>query len=296
MSSPLPPPRSGRSLLDAIGRGAVIGDGAMGTALHERGVSFDVSYEELSVSRPELIERVHDEHLRAGAQVLESNTFGANRVRLARHGLGGRVRELNLAAAALARRVAGDHAWVAGAIGPTGLPSEGQERGRMSAVFREQAEALAEAGVDALMIETMRWPEEIEAAVLGARLAAGERVPIFAQVSVDDALHMADGTPIERMGERLAALGCDVIGVNCGGPELVLAAVARLLPLGVPVSAVPSAGLPRRAGDRFVYDVTPEVFGAVARRMVALGVRLIGGCCGTTSEHVRRLAAGGDEP
>jgi homocysteine S-methyltransferase len=295
MSSPRPPLPSRGSLLDAIGRGAVIADGAMGTAIHERGFPFDVSYEELSASRPELIERIHDDYLRAGAQVLETNTFGANRVRLARHGLGDRVRELNLAAAALARRAAGAHAWVAGAIGPTGLHAGEHEL--LRAAFREQADALVEGGVDALMIETMRWPEEIALAVEGARLAASGRIPIIAQVSVDEGLTMADGTPLGRMGERLAALGCDVIGVNCGGPELVLAAVETLVPLGVPVSAIPSAGLPRRAGDGFVYDVTPEDFGAFARRASTLGVRMIGGCCGTTPEHVRRLAAAlGDGP
>jgi homocysteine S-methyltransferase len=271
-------------------------DGGMGTQLYERGVLFNVNYEELVVSRPELVQRIHEDYLRAGAQVLETNTFGANRVRLARHGIDERVRELNLAAAALARTAAGDRAYVAGAIGPTGLVFGGfsdDERDRVREAFREQAAALVEGGVDALLIETMRQPEEIELAIEGARLSAGGRdVPLVAQVSVDDSLTMADGTPIAVMGERLKALGCDVVGVNCcDGPQVVYAAVEKLLPLGVPLSAIPNAGLPRRVDDRFIYVSTPEYFGVFARRLCKLGVRLIGGCCGTTPDHIRRIAA-----
>jgi homocysteine S-methyltransferase len=290
-----PAARPGRSLLEAIQRGAIAVDGGMGTQLYERGVLFSVNYEELVLSRPELIQRIHEDYLRAGAQLLETNTFGGNRVRLAKHGLEERVRALNVAAAELARRTAGERAYVAGAIGPTGLVFGGfsdEERERVRAAFREQAEALAEGGVDALMIETMRQPEEIELALEGARQAVGDALAIIAQVSVDADLAMADGTPVEVMGARLKALGCDVIGVNCcDGPQVVFAAVEKLLPLGVPLSAIPNAGLPRRVDDRFIYVSTPEYFGVFARRMCKLGVRLIGGCCGTTPEHVRRIAA-----
>lgn len=290
-----PPARSGRSLLDAVARGVLTVDGGMGTTLYERGVLFNVNYEELSLSRPELVQRIHEDYVRAGAQVIETNTFGGNRVRLARHGLDDKVRDINTAAVRLARAAAADRAYVAGAIGPTGLVFAGfseDERERVRSAFREQATALAEAGIDALMIETMRQPEEIELAIEAVRQATGTRVPVIAQVSVDENLTMADGTPVGMMGARLKDLGVDVIGVNCcDGPQVVFAAVEQLLPLGVPLSAIPNAGLPRRVDDRFIYVSTPEYFGVFARRMCKLGVRLVGGCCGTTPEHVRRIAA-----
>jgi homocysteine S-methyltransferase len=296
--SPSSNPPSGRprgSLLDAIHRGVVTVDGGMGTQLYERGILYNVNYEELVVSRPEVVERIHEDYLRAGAQLIETNSFGGNRIRLARHGLDDRTHELNVAAARLARKAAGDRAWVAGAIGPTGLVFAGfsdEERVRVRDAFREQATALAEGGVDAIMVETMRQPEEIELALEGVRLAIGRSLPLIAQVSVDEALTMADGTPIAAMGERLRALGCDVIGVNCcDGPQVVLAAAEKLLPLGLPVSAIANAGLPRRVDDRFIYVSTPEYFGVYARRLCKLGVKLIGGCCGTTPEHVKRIAA-----
>ncbi len=285
----------GRSFLDAVQRGALTVDGGMGTQLYERGILFNVNYEELCLVRPDVVERIHEDYLRAGAQVLETNSFGANRVRLARHGLEDRVRELNLAAASLARKVAGERAFVAGAVGPTGLVFAGfsdDERVRLRDAFREQAAALAEGGVDAIMIETMRQPEEIELAIEGVRLAVAGDLPLIGQVAVDEALTMADGTPVAVMGERLKALGCDVIGVNCcDGPQVVFAAVEKLLPLGVPLSAIPNAGLPRRVDDRLIYVSTPEYFGVFARRLCKLGVKLIGGCCGTTPDHVRRISA-----
>ncbi len=270
-------------------------DGGMGSQLYERGVLYNVNYEELNVSRPEIVQRIHEDYLRAGAQVLETNSFGGNRVRLARHGLEDRVHELNLAAARVARLAAGERAWVAGAVGPTGLVFAGfseDERVRVRDGFREQAVALAEGGVDAIMIETMRQPEEIELALEGVRQGVGRDLPIIAQVSVDENLTMADGTPVAVMGERLKALGCDIVGVNCSdGPQVVFAAVERLLPLGLPISAIPNAGLPRRVDDRLIYVSTPEYFGVFARRLCKLGVKLIGGCCGTTPDHVRRIAA-----
>jgi methionine synthase / methylenetetrahydrofolate reductase(NADPH) len=292
-------PNPGRPLLEALARGVVTVDGGMGTELYERGVPFDVNYEELALSRPELVLRIHEDYVRAGAELVESNTFGANRVRLSRHGLGDRVRDVNVAAVRLARAAAGDRAWVGGAIGPTGLVLAGlseEERDRVRSAFAEQAAALAEAGADALVIETMRRPEEIELAIEGVRKATGSALPLIAQVSVDEGLTLADGTPIAVMGERLKALGCDVIGVNCSDGAHMVAAVERLLALGVPVSAMPNAGLPRRVGDRFIYATTPEDFGVLARRLCTMGVKMIGGCCGTTPEHVRRIAQAIHDP
>lgn len=290
-TSPAKPTR----FLDAVRRGVLVVDGGMGTQIYERGVLFNVNYEELVMSRPDLVLRIHEDYVRAGAQIIETNTFGGNRVRLARHGLSDRVVEMNLAAARLARQAVGDRGFVAGAIGPTGqvlAPFGEDERARVRDAFREQAEALARGGVDVLMIETMRQPDELFLAVEGARMAVGDSLPLVAQVSVDTDLTLADGTPIADIGARLRDIGCDVIGVNCcDGPQVVLSAIEKLLPLGVFLAAIPNAGLPRRVDDRFIYVSTPEYFGVFARRLCKLGVRLIGGCCGTTPEHIRRIAA-----
>ncbi|MDI1436572.1 bifunctional homocysteine S-methyltransferase/methylenetetrahydrofolate reductase [Polyangium sorediatum] len=281
--------------LDAVRRGVLVVDGGMGTQIYERGVLFNVNYEELVVSRPELVLRIHEDYVRAGAQVVETNTFGANRVRLARHGYADRVREFNVGAAQLARKAVGDRGYVAGAIGPSGLVFAAfgeDDRSRVRDAFGEQAEALAEGGADVLLLETMRQPEELLLAIDGVRRAVGDALPIVANVSVDADLTLSDGTPVADMGARLRDLGCNVIGVNCSdGPQVVLAAIEKLLPLDIPLSAIPNAGLPRRVDDRFIYVSTPEYFGVFARRLCKLGVRLIGGCCGTTPEHIRRMAA-----
>ncbi|MBK9262760.1 MAG: bifunctional homocysteine S-methyltransferase/methylenetetrahydrofolate reductase [Polyangiaceae bacterium] len=295
--SPAPPtsPAKPARFVDAVRRGVLVVDGGMGTQIYERGVLFNVNYEDLVVTRPELVLRIHEDYVRAGAQVVETNTFGANRVRLARHGFSDRVAELNIAAARLARQAVGERGFVAGAIGPTGhvlAPFGDDDRARVRDAFREQTEALVLGGADVIMIETMRQPEELFLAIEGVRLAVGDSLPLIAQVSVDTELMLADGTPIAEAGARLRDAGCDVIGVNCcDGPQVVLSAIEKLVPLGVPLAAIPNAGLPRRVDDRYMYVSTPEYFGVFARRFCKLGVRLVGGCCGTTPEHVRRIAA-----
>jgi methionine synthase I (cobalamin-dependent)/5,10-methylenetetrahydrofolate reductase len=283
------------ALLQVLRDGTVVIDGAMGTQLYERGVLYSVCFEELCISRPELVRKIHEDYIRAGAQLIETNTFGANALRLEKHGLQHRVTELNLAAVKLAREAAGKAVFVGGAIGPSGYflgeALEGDLR-RVGDAFREQAEALASAGVDALVIETMRQSAELRLAIQAARAVSGGKIPIVAHVSVDEAGRMADGTSAADIGKTMIDLGADVIGVNCSdGPMNVLAAVEPMLALGVPVSAVPNAGLPRRVDDRLVYVSTPEYFGIYARRMFKLGVRMVGGCCGTTPDHTKRIAA-----
>jgi len=284
----------GQPFIDALRTGALVADGGMGTQLYERGMLFSVNYEELNLSRPDVVRRVHEDFLHAGADVIETNTFGANSLRLTRHGIEGKVREINLAAVDIAKQAAAGKAYIAGAIGPSGLILEGVEgeSSRVRSAFKAQAEVLAEGGVDLLMIETMRHPQEILLAVDAAREAVGRDLPIIAQVSIDQELAMADGTSIRAMGEALLSRQVDAIGVNCSdGPQDVFFAVEKLVPLGLPVSALPNAGLPRRVDERLIYVSTPEYFGLFARRMFKLGVRLIGGCCGTTPEHIRRISA-----
>lgn len=285
--------RPTRPFADALHEGVLVADGGMGTQLYERGVLFSANYEELNLSRPELVRRVHEEYVRAGAQIVETNTFGANAIRLARHGLEEKTRAINVRAVQLAREVAGAQAYVAGAIGPSGLVFGGveDEAERVRKAFVEQAEALAEAGVDLLLIETIRQPQELWIAVDAVREVVGRSIPIAAEVSLAEELQMADGTDVLTIAEELVRREVDIVGVNCStGPQQVLAAVEKIADLGVPICAMPNAGLPRRVDERFIYVATPEYFGVYARRMFKLGVKIVGGCCGTTSEHIRRIA------
>ncbi len=292
------PPRTDKPLLEAVRTGALVIDGAMGTQLYERGVLYSACYEELNVSRPDLVAKVHDDYIRAGSQVIETNTFGANALRLEKYGLQGRVRELNAAGVRVAREAAAGQAYVVGAIGPSGYflgeagEGGGSDLAKVKAAFAAQAAALVEAGVDALMVETIRQTPELRVAVEAAVAAAGGRVPVIASASLDESGRMAEGTEADEVARLVREWGASIAGVNCSdGPMSVLSAVEKMVPLGLPVLASPNAGLPRRVDERMVYVSTPEYFGVYAQRMVRVGVRLVGGCCGTTPEHIKRIAA-----
>ena len=280
--------------LQRLLRGALVLDGAMGTALYERGVLYSSCFEELCLSRPELVSAVHEGYVRAGSEVLTTNSFGANRYRLRAHGLEGRVAPLNEAAARVAREAGGDRCYVAGSVGPTGLllKTVGEaERSGIEAAFREQCQALAQTGIDGFLLETFRQPEEIRLAIAAARAAAPD-LPLMALVSFDAFGTMADGTGPEAMAALLAEWGADVIGVNCAdGPAGVYEMVTRMLQQGLPVVAKPNAGLPQRLDGRFAYMATPEYFQLYARRLYKAGIKAVGGCCGTTAEHVKKIAA-----
>ena len=302
-------PRTDRPFIDAVHAGVLVVDGAMGTCLYERGVLYSACFEELNVSRPELVAKVHDDFVRAGAQVIETNTFGANALRLEKYGLAARVGELNAAGVRVARTAAAGQAYVLGAIGPSGyflgetgknVDADGarldqtgaDDRAKVKAVFLEQARALLEAGVDGLVVETIRQTPELRAAVEAAVEAAEGRVPVVASVSLDDNGRMAEGTEADEIARLAREWGASVVGVNCSdGPMGMLAAVTKMVPVGLPVLASPNAGLPRRVDERMVYVSTPEYFGIYARRMIRVGVKLVGGCCGTTPDHVKRIAA-----
>jgi homocysteine S-methyltransferase len=271
----------------------------MGTQLYERGVLHNASFDELNVSRPQLVSRVHQDYLRAGAQVIETNTFGANALRLEKFGLRARVGELNLAGVRVAREAAAGHAYVLGAMGPSGYflggtDEEGAgDRATVRAVFLEQARALVEAGVDGLLVETMRQTSELRVAVEAAVEASEGRVPVIASASFSIGTGlMAEGTDAGEVARLAKEWGASVVGVNCSdGPMGVLSAVEKMIPVGLPVIASPNAGLPSRIDERTIYVSTPEYFGVYAQRMFRVGVRLMGGCCGTTPEHIRRIAA-----
>jgi homocysteine S-methyltransferase len=290
--------RTDRTLIEAVRSGVLVVDGAMGTQLYERGVLYSACFEELNLSRPELVTKVHEDYVRAGAQVIETNTFGANALRLEKYGLQARVRELNEAGVRVARAAAGAQAYVAGAIGPSGYflgeagGASAQDLAKVREVFAAQAHALLDAGVDGLLVETIRQTPELRMAVEAAVEAAQGRVPVIASVSLDETGRMAEGTDAEEVARLVREWGASVVGANCSeGPMAVLAAVEKMAPAGLPVLASPNAGLPRRIDERMVYVSTPEYFGVYARRMIRMGARLVGGCCGTTPEHVKRIAA-----
>jgi len=271
-------------------------DGAMGSLLYERGVFVTQNFEQLNVARPEVVAKIHEDYVTAGAQVIETNTFGANSFCLDRHGLGDQVRAYSLAGARLARKAAGEDVWVAGSIGPTGLVpgvATSTELEQVAATFAEQAAALVEGGVDLFVLETFRHLEELRIAIEAARRAA-PGLPIIASMAFNASETAADGSTPEQIATMLRDWGADVLGVNCGdGPQLALAVAERMRRAGVPLCVQPNAGLPRTVDGRLLYMATPEYFDVFARRTIQLGATMVGGCCGTTPEHVHWMAKSG---
>ncbi len=279
--------------LEALKAGPLVCDGAMGSQLYERGYFINRSFDEANLARPDLVLQIHREYVEAGAHVIESNTFGANRELLARYGAQDRVRDINREGVRLARQAAGREAWVAGSVGPTGrmYATLGDARRRaLEAVFREQVEALLEGGVDLLVLETFLDAGEMEAALAAARALYDG--PIVAQMSFSEERRLIDGLPPALVVDFLKNRGADVAGVNCAeGPAFVYEIAREMIGRGLPVSAQPNAGLPRRLDERTIYMSTPEYFGVYARRLYQSGAALVGGCCGTGAAHVARIAA-----
>lgn len=277
--------------LQALAERPLLFDGAMGSLLYDRGVMHTNSYEELNLSRPELILEIHKQYRMAGADIIETNTFGANRLALARHGHGERTTEINLAGVKLAHEAA-DGAFVAGAVGPTGISfavATESERELARGSLHEQIEILTMAGVDLLLLETFTSIVELEMALDIAKSVAPD-LPRVAQMVYDiDAMVEGILNP-EDVATRLVAAGADVIGSNCGfGPHELYEVGRRLVGCGVPVSIQPNAGFPSVVDGRSIYVANPEHFGVFARRLLKSGVGLIGGCCGTTPAHVQAM-------
>lgn len=295
MADQLPPSRAAE-FRRSLERRALVADGAMGTMLYSRGVFINRCYDELNLSQPSLIKEIHSEYVRAGAEILETNTFGANRMRLAGYGLADKLEAINAAGVRLAREAAQEAAFVAGAIGPLGVlieplgPTSFEEARE---IFREQAEVLVRAGVDLLILETFSDINELRQAILAAREAAGPELVIIAQVTIDDFGNLRDGTDTETYTRVLDESPADVIGCNCSvGPKATLETVEKMLRLThKPLSAMPNAGLPARVEGRNIYLCSPEYMAQYARRFLWAGVKVIGGCCGTTPEHIRQIRA-----
>ncbi len=275
---------------------AMVADGAMGTMLYSKGVFINRCYDELNLSAPEMVKEIHREYVAAGAEILETNTFGANRMRLAGFGLSEKLREINEAGVRIAREAARDRAFVAGSIGPLGVriePLGPTSFAEARAIFLEQAETLVAAGVDLLLLETFARLDELGEAVSAARQAAGKELVVVAQVTIDDFGNLPDGTDTEAFTKQLDAWPADVIGCNCSaGPKVTLETIERMFPFTrKPLSAMPNAGHPSRVEGRNIYLCSPEYMAQYARRFLRAGVRIIGGCCGTTPDHIRQIHA-----
>jgi homocysteine S-methyltransferase len=274
----------------------VLFDGAMGTMLYARGVFINQCYDELVLRAPDLVREVHASYVKAGAEVIETNSYGANRAKLSQYGLEGQVVELNRRAAQLARDAAGPDRLVAGAMGPLGVrlePYGPTSRAEARRWFAEQAAALAEGGADCFVLETFSDLEEMEQAIAGAREAA-PTLPIVAQMTVGPDLRTAYGATPEDIVRALERWGADVIGLNCAvGPQTILEAIERMAAVATKkLSAQPNAGLPREVGGRNMYMASPEYMATYARHLIQAGAKLIGGCCGTTPEHIHAIAEG----
>ena len=267
-------------------------DGAMGTMLYERGVYINRCYDELNLTTPDLVRGIHADYVRAGADIIETNTFGATASKLSQYGLEGSLRDINLAAARVAREAAGDQAYVAGAIGPLGLriePLGPTSFDEARDLFKDQAVALLEGGVDLFILETFSDLSEIQQAIRGIRELCD--LPIIAQIAVYTDGNTAYGTTPEVFTEQLDQSGADVIGLNCGvGPAIILAALEKMRGVTTKkLSAQPNAGLPRDVQGRQFYMCSPEYMSKFAKRFIQAGAKFIGGCCGTTPAHIRLI-------
>lgn len=275
---------------------ALVADGAMGTMLYSRGVFINRCYDELNISAPDLVRGIHQEYVKAGAEIIETNTFGANRMRLDGFGIADKLREINRAGVRIAREAAGTEAFVAGSIGPLGAhiePLGPTSFAEARAVFAEQAETLLEAGVDLLILETFSNLLELREAVYAARQVAGGDPVIVAQVTIDDLGNLRDGMDTRTFTQIMDQWPADVIGCNCTvGPKVTYETVEKMLQFTrKPVSAMPNAGHPSLVEGRKLYLCSPEYMAQYARRMLRAGVKIVGGCCGITPDHIRLVHA-----
>ena len=279
--------------------GVLVADGATGTMLQRAGLPRGMAPERWNLENPQAIRELHHSYIQAGADVILTNTFGGTHFRLERDGLAGRVREINQAAARLARDTAGDEVFVFGDIGPVGALLK--PLGRLTfeearAAFEEQATGLAEGGADAILIETMGDIHEVEAAVEGVRLATD--LPIIVTMSFDTHGHTVMGTKPAEAIEKLWSLGLAAVGANCGRTLSETLTAIQEMRRAIPsatLMAKPNAGLPHvhstgQPGSQLVYDVTPQIMGEYAQKFSELGVKIFGGCCGSTPDHIRAIA------
>ncbi|MBV6433085.1 MAG: Bifunctional homocysteine S-methyltransferase/5,10-methylenetetrahydrofolate reductase [Bryobacteraceae bacterium] len=277
-------------------RRVFVADGAMGTMLYGKGVFINRCFDELNVSQPGLVKEIHQDYVKAGAQILETNTFGATRMRLAAFGMAEKCQAINEAGVRLAREAAQERAFVAGAIGPLAVrlePLGPTSFGEARATFAEQTKYLVDAGVDLLVLETFGDLSELREALFAAREVAGAEMMIVAQVTIDDYGNMLDGKDVASYTPLLHEWPADVIGINCSvGPKATLETIEKMMRYSdKPVSAMPNAGHPARVEGRQIYLCSPEYMSQYARRLLWAGAKIVGGCCGTTPEHIKEVVS-----
>lgn len=276
-----------------IERGPVVFDGAMGTLLYSRGIYINRNFDELNISRPDMVEKAHADYLSAGAMVLTTNTFGANEIKLGRFGLQHQCGEINRAGVRIAKSVAAGRAFVAGSIGPSGIVPDIFDPAVMEKLrnaFMHQADHLVQEGVDLLIFETFRYPVEMHVALEAVRSRTS--VPIVASMTFAEDGRTADGMEPERVAALMSDWGADVVGANCGeGPSQIFEIAPRMIGAGKPVIAQANAGLPRVLDGRVIYMATPEYFGEYTKRFLNSGINIVGGCCGTTPDHIRQVSS-----
>jgi len=283
-----------KEFLSALQDRVLVCDGAMGTMLYSKGVFISRCFDELNVSNPDLVREVHMDYIKAGVDVIETNTFGGNRMKLMSHGLADQIREINVRGAAIAREAAGNDVFVGGAIGPLGIRIEPWGKTSIDearAIFRDQAEGLLAGGVDLFILETFSDLNEIQAAINGVKDVSNK--PIVAQMTIEEDGNSLEGTPPETFVKRIEQWGADVIGLNCSvGPQTMLDIIERIAHItSKKLSVQPNAGKPKNIEGRNIYLCSPEYMASYAKKFVRYGVRLVGGCCGTTPQHIKAIRA-----
>ena len=281
---------------DQLSRRVLVADGALGTMLYARGAFINRCFDELNLSAPDMVRQIHQEYVKAGAHLIETNTFGANRARLAGFGLAEKLKAINEAGVRLAREGTQGGAFVAAAVGPLGLriePLGPTSFAEARTFFREQLEALFGAGIDLVIFETFGDLNELREAVYAARETGGPDPVLIAQVTIDDDGRLHGGASVEAFTRQMDAWPVDVLGLNCSvGPRAMLETVEQMVHYSSkPLSAMPNAGLPTSVEGRNIYLSSPEYMAQYARRMLWAGVRIVGGCCGTTPEHIKLIAS-----
>lgn len=282
-----------KSFRERLGREIILFDGGVGTYLYEKGIFINTCFDELNLINPDIVSEVHRDYVNAGADVIETNTFGANRYKLGPHGLETKVHEVNFKGAQIAKKVAGATALVAGSVGPLGVQIE--PLGKLSyeeakEAFKEQIRGLLAGGVDLIILETFSLVAELEQAIRAVRELDSE-IPLIVQVTINDDGNLLSGAPLESFVKGVAGYTPDAIGLNCSvGPKTMLDALEQLKPLtNLPLSVQPNAGLPQNIGGRNIYMTSPEYIAEYAKRFIQTGATIIGGCCGTNPNHIKAI-------
>ena len=283
---------SKKPFIERLADGVVLFDGGMGTELYSRGIFINKCYEELNLTNPELVKQIHQEYIKAGADVIETNSFGANRFKLKTHLLDDKIYQINYQSGKIAKEVAGEDYYVAAAIGPLGVQIE--PLGAISCLeareyFKEQIVPLVESGVDLLLFETFVYPEELHQAILAAKEVCD--LPIIAQMTIDEDCRSITGASPQVLIPELVEFGADIIGINCTvGPQVMLNWLEEARKYSdMPISIMPNAGKPKNIDGRNIYLTSPEYIGEYAKHFIQAGANIIGGCCGTGPEHIKKM-------